>query len=61
VDTRKTDHHNKFLVGKVCNNQNIKGRSDNGGGLKGVTAGPNEGDYFAVTGDAGGYHHTDRK
>ncbi|QXD31076.1 hypothetical protein [Candidatus Pelagisphaera phototrophica] len=61
MDTRKTDHHNKFLVGKIWNNQNISGRYDNIEGLNGATVRPNEGVYFAVTGDADGYHHTDLK
>ena len=61
MDTRKTDHHNKFLVGKVWNNQNISGRYDNVEGLNGVTVRPNEGVYFAATGDTDGYHHTDHK
>ena len=61
MDTRKTDHHNKFLVGKVWNNQNISGRYDNIEGINGVTVRPNEGVYFAANGDADGYHHTDHK
>jgi len=55
ADTRKTDHYNKFLVGTVWTDQNSNGRYDSGEGLNEVTVKPNEGVYFAVTGNAGGY------
>jgi hypothetical protein len=49
------DHFNRFLVGTVWRDLNGNGRYDPGEGLAGVTVTPGQGDFFAVTGAAGGY------
>ena len=49
------DHFNTFIVGTVWEDENRNGLYDPGEGLAGVTAMPNNGTYYAVTGDAGGF------
>lgn len=49
------DHYNLFIVGTVWNDSNGNSEYDEGEGLGGVTVMPDDGTYYAVTGDAGGY------
>lgn len=49
------DHFNKFLIGTVWEDTNANGLYDDGEGLSGVTVTPDIGNYFAVTGIAGGF------
>ncbi len=46
---------NRFIVGTVWNDLNDDGDYDEGEGIGGVTVMPDNGTYYAVTGDAGGY------
>jgi hypothetical protein len=55
ADTSRDDHYNVFLVGTVWEDKNDNGVYDEGEGIGGVSVTPDKGDYFAVTGDAGGY------
>ncbi len=47
--------HNRFLVGTVWNDLDGDDEYDAGEGLANVTVKPNAGDFFAVTGVAGGF------
>jgi hypothetical protein len=47
--------HNRFLVGTVWDDLDMDGEYDEGEGLAGVSVTPDQGTYFALTGDAGGY------
>lgn len=47
--------HNRFIVGTVWDDLDMDGEYDEGEGLAGVTVMPDQGTYFAITGDAGGY------
>jgi Ca2+-binding RTX toxin-like protein len=47
--------HNRFIVGTVWEDTDDDGEYDEGEGLGGVSAMPDAGTYYAVTGDAGGY------
>lgn len=47
--------HNRFIVGTVWNDLNDDGDYDEGEGIGGVTVMPDNGTFYAVTGDAGGY------
>ena len=49
------DHFNAFIVGTVWEDGNSNGLYDPGEGLAGVTAMPDSGTYYAVTGDGGGF------
>ncbi len=49
------DHFNKFLIGTVWEDENDNGLYDAGEGMSGVTVTPDIGNYFAVTGVAGGF------
>lgn len=49
------DHHNRFIVGTVWNDQNANDLYDPGEGIGSVTVMPDKGTYYAVTGSAGGY------
>jgi hypothetical protein len=55
ASTSWPDHHNRFVVGTVWNDQNANDRYDEGEGFAGVTVAPNVGPYFAVTSSGGGY------
>lgn len=55
TSTPTVDHFNLFIVGTVWNDANSNDEYDEGEGLGGVTVMPDDGTYFAVTGDAGGY------
>jgi hypothetical protein len=47
--------HNRLIVGTVYDDLNMNLEYDEGEGLAGVTVMPDQGTFFAVTGDAGGY------
>ena len=47
--------HNRFIVGTAWEDLNSDGDYDEDEGLAGVTVMPDNGTFFAVTGDAGGY------
>ncbi len=47
--------HNRFLVGTVWDDQDMDGEYDEGEGLAGVTVMPDQGTFYATTGEAGGY------
>lgn len=49
------EHFNRFLVGTVWQDLNQNARYDAGEGIGGVTVTPDQGDYFAITADGGGY------
>lgn len=49
------DHFNKFIVGTVWSDDNGNGMYDSGEGLAEVTVMPDDGTYYAVTGNSGGY------
>jgi hypothetical protein len=49
------DHYNRFLVGTVWDDANNNGRYDPDEGLGDVTVQPDQGDWHAVTGVAGGW------
>ncbi len=49
------DHYNRFIVGTVWEDLNGNQLYDPGEGLGGVTVMPDSGNFFAVTGEAGGY------
>lgn len=48
-------HHNRFLVGTVWTDDNSNSLYDSGEGLAGVEVRLSSGEFFAVTGEAGGY------
>ncbi len=50
-----TDHYNTFIVGTVWEDSNSNGLYDPGEGIGGVTVTPDQGNFYAVTGDSGGY------
>jgi hypothetical protein len=47
--------HNRFIVGTVWDDLNDDGDYDENEGLGGVLVMPDNGTYYAITGDAGGY------
>jgi hypothetical protein len=49
------DHYNRFLVGTVWVDSNGNDQYDPGEGIGGVTVEPDQGTYYAVTADSGGY------
>ncbi len=55
ANTGAADHHNRFLVGTVWTDANANGQYDPGEGLGGVRVEPDQGPYYAVTADGGGY------
>jgi hypothetical protein len=55
ANTGYPDHFNRFIVGTVWEDSNGNGQYDPGEGLAGVTVMPDNGTYFAVTGNSGGY------
>jgi hypothetical protein len=55
ADPWAVDHFNRFLVGTVWRDMNRNSRYDPGEGIGGVTVMPDDGNYYAVTADAGGY------
>ena len=55
ADTGAADHYNRFLVGTVWIDSNGNDQYDPGEGIGGVRVEPDQGDFFAVTADSGGY------
>ena len=55
ADTGFANHYNRFLVGTVWVDSNGNDRYDPGEGIGGVTVEPDQGTYYAVTADSGGY------
>lgn len=51
----QSDHYNVFIVGTVWRDSDEDELYDPGEGIGGVTVMPDSGDYYAVTGDSGGY------
>jgi len=47
--------HNRFIIGTVWDDLDMDGFYDQGEGLAGVTVMPDQGTFYAITGDAGGY------
>ncbi len=50
-----SDHFNRFIVGTVWEDLNEDSLYDPGEGKAGVTVMPDNGDYYAITGNSGGY------
>ena len=55
VASKTPDQFNRFLVGTVWTDKNKNEIYDPGEGAPGITVMPNRGEYYAVTGVAGGY------
>jgi hypothetical protein len=55
ANTQNADHFNRFLVGTVWSDANGNGQYDPGEGLPDITVQPDQGSYFAITADSGGY------
>jgi hypothetical protein len=55
ANSGRADHFNRFLVGTVWQDLNANDQYDAGEGSGGVEVRPDQGDYYAVTGDSGGY------
>ncbi|HEX5680363.1 MAG TPA: hypothetical protein VFX82_05975 [Desulfobacterales bacterium] len=55
ADTGSANHYNRFLVGTVWVDSNGNSQYDPGEGIGGVTVEPDQGDFFAVTANSGGY------
>lgn len=55
ADTSTSNHYNRFIVGTVWTDSNSNSQYDPGEGIAGVTAMPDQGGYFAVTSNSGGY------
>jgi len=55
ANTGAADHYNRFLVGTVWIDRNGNDQYDPGEGIGGVEVAPDQGDFFAVTANSGGY------
>ena len=55
ANTWCANHYNRFLVGTVWIDSNGNGQYDPGEGIGGVRVEPDQGDFFAVTANSGGY------
>lgn len=55
ANTGAADHFNRFLVGTVWQDVNDNERYDPGEGMAGITVMPDQGAYYAVTANSGGY------
>ena len=55
IASQAQDHFNQFIVGTIWEDLNANNRYDDGEGIDNVRVSPNIGDYFARTGEAGGY------
>lgn len=55
ANTSAANHYNLFLVGTVWVDGNGNDQYDPGEGIGGVTVEPDQGTYYAVTADSGGY------
>jgi hypothetical protein len=55
ADPNEPDHYNRFIVGTVWSDLNSNGLYDPDEGIGGVTVSPDEGSFYAVTANSGGY------
>jgi hypothetical protein len=55
ANTGFADHYNQFLVGTVWTDSNGNDQYDPGEGLGGISVTPDQGTYYAVTANSGGY------
>jgi len=55
ANTGAADHYNRFLVGTVWIDSNGNDQYDPGEGIGGARVEPDQGDFFAVTANSGGY------
>ncbi|MBW2682505.1 MAG: hypothetical protein JRC69_02970, partial [Deltaproteobacteria bacterium] len=55
ADTYYSDHYNQFIVGTVWTDRNGNNQYDPGEGEGNVTAKPDRGAFYAITGNSGGY------
>lgn len=55
ANTDFANHFNKFIVGTVWDDVNDNGQYDPGEGIANVTVKPDQGTFYAETGDSGGY------
>jgi hypothetical protein len=55
ANTGTADHYNVFIVGTVWEDANDNDRYDAGEGLSDITIIPDQGGYYAVSSDSGGY------
>lgn len=55
ANTQSANHHNRFLVGTVWADANANDMYDPGEGLEEISVRPDQGTYYAVTADSGGY------
>lgn len=55
ANTDYSNHYNRFLVGTVWEDKDQDSMYDPGEGIGGVTVMPDQGLYYAVTGNSGGY------
>jgi hypothetical protein len=55
ADPDEPDHYNRFIVGTVWSDLNGNGLYDPDEGIGGVTVSPDEGSFYAVTANSGGY------
>ncbi len=55
AQTNNPNHYNRFLVGTVWEDQNNNELYDPGEGISDVTVMPDNGIYFAITSESGGY------
>ncbi len=55
ANTFYSDHYNRFIVGTIWEDRDGDVMYDPGEGLNGVSVIPDQGGYYAVTGEGGGY------
>lgn len=55
ANPNEANHYNIFIVGTVWHDANGNSQYDPGEGIGNVSVTPDQGDYYAVTGDSGGY------
>jgi hypothetical protein len=55
ANTGYTNHYNRFLVGTVWQDANNNDQYDPGEGMPGITVSPDQGTYYAITANSGGY------
>ncbi len=55
ADTSSANHFNKFIVGTVWEDVNANNQYDPGEGKANVNVTPDQGTYYAITGESGGY------
>jgi hypothetical protein len=55
ANVNSTNHYNRFLVGTVWEDLNGNDMYDPGEGIENITVRPDQGNYYAVTSNSGGY------